>query len=539
MLLSSTAPLSPQLDGRERHPWGLHNPGEIYPTVTCWGYATAEPATGEPATGEPATATHLGPQRDTRGEDIQSLLVWMRVYPYSTCGTMSTSDSDYSIDYLASDSEDGDSALGLSPDPHAADSTRTQPSSSLPPLSSSSQSVDSPGNSGRSGDRARHLSENPTRPTGDQGLRPDGENLNDWGSGGGSGPLEPSDQNHCVSGTGEPKGCRHDALSQRRTRAFWDTTVSSHAWHHRGHDEALSPSGKSNEDRKRVHCGWETVPSEEAQKDSVFARKCTDLQCYLQPLSSILGGLRSGRYSERLSGFQESVAMDRIQRIMGVLQNPNTGERYVTVILKMEEMLHSWFPHIRPYQHPEPDLHTNNQEDHSPPPKKHKLSHVLVLPLPPSSLPDGSPPECGQHPALRPCDAPLSGSNPCYSSTHLKLVHTSPVCSSKTERALQEAPGLGKPVSRCPLRSSPNLPADHREQTQDDAVSSSTDVRGSPIDMYPQTLPHRALPRDHRQGPPSGKISSPCLERLLQSKKSIISLRNTGGNKPGGGSSWL
>nr|XP_033933882.1 circadian-associated transcriptional repressor-like [Pseudochaenichthys georgianus] len=79
-----------------------------------------------------------------------------------------------------------------------------------------------------------------------------------------------------------------------------------------------------------------------------FSQKCTELQCYIQSLSDILQGLRSGRYSERFSSFQESVAMDRIQRIMGVLQNPNMGGRFLSIVLKIAEMLHSWFPHIRP-----------------------------------------------------------------------------------------------------------------------------------------------------------------------------------------------
>ncbi|CAF98330.1 unnamed protein product, partial [Tetraodon nigroviridis] len=78
-----------------------------------------------------------------------------------------------------------------------------------------------------------------------------------------------------------------------------------------------------------------------------FHFQCMELQCYIHPLSSILNGLRSGRYRERLSSFQESVAMDRIQRIMGVLQNPCLGEKYVSIILKMEEMLKSWFPNVK------------------------------------------------------------------------------------------------------------------------------------------------------------------------------------------------
>ncbi|KAL1007752.1 hypothetical protein UPYG_G00091170 [Umbra pygmaea] len=459
---------------------------------------------------------------------------------------MSTSDSDYSIDYLASDSEDNDSAVGLSPGGPAADSSRTQPPSSLPPPSSSS--IDSPINSDCSNDGVLRLnrgstSEDTRRLTtdsGDSGLSRDGEDavgpapqLNRGSIDGCDGsPPAPTDKDQYA-----PE-YRHDVFSPRQQRhswALWNSTASSHAWGSRD----VSASGKPCEGRKRVHSssGWlngdhmdlETPKLEETAKDPMFAQKCLELQCYLRPLASILRGLRSGRYSERLSGFQESVAMDRIQRIMGVLQNPNMGERYVTVILKMEEMLRSWFPHVRPCRESHPEKHADSQEDHIPPAKKHKLSQTSVHPPPPAC-----PIESVHYSALRPTHAPLSGSY----TTHPKLPQNTPVCSSKpdTETAQQETPVRGMVSSACSLGSLHDHAAQPREQTQDDAVSSSTDPHGCPRDL--PTSPPRARPRANRRGPPSGKISSPCLERLLQSKESIITPRNRGGDGSSG-NSWL
>ncbi|XP_069334943.1 circadian-associated transcriptional repressor isoform X5 [Eulemur rufifrons] len=53
-----------------------------------------------------------------------------------------------------------------------------------------------------------------------------------------------------------------------------------------------------------------------------------------------------GRFERGLSSFQQSVAMDRIQRIVGVLQKPQMGERYLGTLLQVEGMLKTWFPHI-------------------------------------------------------------------------------------------------------------------------------------------------------------------------------------------------
>ncbi|XP_072236007.1 uncharacterized protein [Leuresthes tenuis] len=167
-------------------------------------------------------------------------------------------------------------------------------------------------------------------------------------------------------------------------------------------------------------------------ENKLFSHKCLELQCYVQPLASILRGLRAGRYSERLSSFQESVAIDRIQRIMGVLQSPNMGGSFLSIILKIEEMLRSWFPRIKP---------NVTQTDGSPLAKRQKKQHSS-------------------------CSAPPSASN---SST----------CCPK------------------PPEAAPHV-------TQDSAVSSSTDLC---------------------VGPPAFLISSPCLERLLQAKDSIIAVR--------------
>lgn len=107
-------------------------------------------------------------------------------------------------------------------------------------------------------------------------------------------------------------------------------------------------------------------------------------------------------------------------------------------------------------------------------------------------------------------DPPLAAS---YSSTHLKWLHTSPICSLKT------ATSTG---SRGASATPPLSPRCRQEVTQDNAVSSSTDLHMGPL------LPLGAGPR-LRRGPLPFKISSPCLERLLQAKESIIAPRVAGG----------
>ncbi|XP_077455719.1 uncharacterized protein LOC144073612 [Stigmatopora argus] len=90
------------------------------------------------------------------------------------------------------------------------------------------------------------------------------------------------------------------------------------------------------------------VPPEvpKSEGDLLFAQKCAELQGFVRPLMELLNGLKKGRFDRGLSSFQQSVAMDRIQRIVGVLRKPNCGEKYLNTLLQVEMMLKLWFPHI-------------------------------------------------------------------------------------------------------------------------------------------------------------------------------------------------
>lgn len=80
--------------------------------------------------------------------------------------------------------------------------------------------------------------------------------------------------------------------------------------------------------------------------DRVFAQKCADLRRFNQPLLELLDGLKTGRFDKGLTSLQQSVAIDRLQRILGVLQRPHMGEKYLQHLLQIEMMLKIWFPHI-------------------------------------------------------------------------------------------------------------------------------------------------------------------------------------------------
>lgn len=93
-----------------------------------------------------------------------------------------------------------------------------------------------------------------------------------------------------------------------------------------------------------------STPSERisTEGDLRFARKCSELNGYIRPLIELLNGLKTGRYEKGLSSFQQSVAMDRLRRIVGVLQKPDLGEKYMGTLLQLEMMLKVWFPQVRP-----------------------------------------------------------------------------------------------------------------------------------------------------------------------------------------------
>lgn len=78
--------------------------------------------------------------------------------------------------------------------------------------------------------------------------------------------------------------------------------------------------------------------------DLAFAQKCADLQRFVRPLLELLHGLKSGRFDKGLTSFQQSVAIDRLQRILGILQKPDMGEKYLHNLLQIEVMLKTWFP---------------------------------------------------------------------------------------------------------------------------------------------------------------------------------------------------
>uniref|UniRef100_A0AAY5KVX6 Circadian associated repressor of transcription a n=1 Tax=Esox lucius TaxID=8010 RepID=A0AAY5KVX6_ESOLU len=82
--------------------------------------------------------------------------------------------------------------------------------------------------------------------------------------------------------------------------------------------------------------------------DLLFAQKCAELQGFVRPLLELLNGLKGGRFDRGLSSFQQSVAIDRIQRIVGILRRPSIGEKYMNTLLQVEMMLKMWFPQVSP-----------------------------------------------------------------------------------------------------------------------------------------------------------------------------------------------
>lgn len=80
--------------------------------------------------------------------------------------------------------------------------------------------------------------------------------------------------------------------------------------------------------------------------DLAFAQKCADLQRFIRPLLELLHGLKSGRFDKGLTSFQQSVAIDRLQRILGILQKPDMGEKFLKNLLQIEVMLKTWFPQV-------------------------------------------------------------------------------------------------------------------------------------------------------------------------------------------------
>lgn len=147
---------------------------------------------------------------------------------------------------------------------------------------------------------------------------------------------------------------------------------------------------KFNEDRcelypdeaKRLSPEVDALRSSSATPgDLTFAKKCADLHRYTHPLLKLLQGLKTGRFDKGLTSFQQSVAIDRLQRILGVLQKPEMGEKYLHNLLQIEMLLKTWFPQesfkfedaSKQTSVPTPSLHWRNNQLHMPV-KKRKLS---------------------------------------------------------------------------------------------------------------------------------------------------------------------
>lgn len=357
---------------------------------------------------------------------------------------MSATDSDNSIDWLASDNEDNESEW-------ESDCTRKHSQTEAPPSPSAPPHL---GPSDGSCLRSSEVKEG-------DGNWSEVREASSWGS---------------------TPGC-----TETYDSAIGLSKAQGEKTNGKNTQQALKRRHISAEEEQRKE---RQLISSMSEKDRIFSRKCMELQCYIHPLSLILNGLRSGRYRERLSSFQESVAMDRIQRIMGVLQNPCMGEKYINIILKMEEMLKSWFPNVKLQ-----DQVAVAQTEEAVPTKKPKLSPVTtsaaVSPVTMSDPPVGAK-------ALRVTDLTPAGA---YSANNLKWLHTSPICSPTAGQAQAGPRHLLSPRDR--------------DLTQDNAVSSSTDTH-TKTDSVPRGLP-------------PGKIIAPCLERLLKSTESIITRKETRG----------
>ncbi|XP_061462575.1 circadian-associated transcriptional repressor [Rhineura floridana] len=148
--------------------------------------------------------------------------------------------------------------------------------------------------------------------------------------------LDESCYNHLVDTDGS---LPRNAVSQKRTESGRRKRQSDAMGDGQPHKYPRQrSSGIEDREDLRSPC-W-------TEGDHLFAQKCWELQGFIHPLVGLLNRLKTGRFDRGLSSFQQSVAMDRIQRIIGVLQKPEMGERYLGTLLQVERMLKLWFPHV-------------------------------------------------------------------------------------------------------------------------------------------------------------------------------------------------
>ncbi|XP_037354847.1 circadian-associated transcriptional repressor [Talpa occidentalis] len=204
-------------------------------------------------------------------------------------------------------------------------------------------------------------------------------------------------------------------------------------WEQPGWPSPAAGSGvkRSRDDDSEASLSAESCGTE---GDLLFAQKCKELQGFIRPLTDLLNGLKMGRFERGLSSFQQSVAMDRIQRIVGVLQKPQMGERYLGTLLQVEGMLKTWFPHIVAQK---PLLRSSRQQL-----TKHFPSHHSY---PAASSPD---PPVEKLEQAQPGHTVLKPQQPWHltewPTMNLTWIHTTPICnpplSSPGTIAISHAP---------------------------------------------------------------------------------------------------
>ncbi|TNN43600.1 Circadian-associated transcriptional repressor [Liparis tanakae] len=113
----------------------------------------------------------------------------------------------------------------------------------------------------------------------------------------------------------------------------------------KGNGPERCPADTKRPDQASSH-GAALGSSSATPGDRAFAQKCADLRRFIRPLLELLHGLKTGRFDKGLSSFQQSVAIDRLQRILGILQRPEMGEKYLQNLLQIEKMLKIWFPRV-------------------------------------------------------------------------------------------------------------------------------------------------------------------------------------------------
>ncbi|XP_030043544.1 circadian-associated transcriptional repressor [Microcaecilia unicolor] len=171
-----------------------------------------------------------------------------------------------------------------------------------------------------------------------------------------------------------------------------------------------------------------------SEGDRIFAQKCKELQGFIKPLLGLLNGLKRGRYEKGLSSFQQSVAMDRIQRIVGVLQKPEMGERYLGTLLQVEMMLKVWFPRVPVCSSSPPERGVGDVQDRS---TKHSCTNCTEIKNLPGQLakhPDvtSQSPQQESPSGVPETDTATTAQDGAqvlgWSALNLTWMHTSPIC---------------------------------------------------------------------------------------------------------------